>query len=83
MQRVWDYVNDSYVHRLIQSKTDGKLVEVGAQLKSLQRLTALGPVIGASLPPLVLKGALHCVCRWLAYISMTGDSQLPVRILTS
>lgn len=26
-QRVWDYVNDSYVHRLIQSKTDGKLVE--------------------------------------------------------
>ncbi|GAB4818298.1 hypothetical protein N2152v2_005344 [Parachlorella kessleri] len=27
-QRVWDYVNDSYVHRLIQSKTDGKLVEV-------------------------------------------------------
>ncbi|KAL4855291.1 BRCA1-associated protein [Chlorella vulgaris] len=27
-QRVWDYVNDSYVHRLIQSKTDGKIVEV-------------------------------------------------------
>jgi BRCA1-associated protein len=27
-QRVWDYVNDSYVHRLIQSKTNGKLVEV-------------------------------------------------------
>jgi len=27
-QRVWDYVNDQYVHRLIQSKTDGKLVEV-------------------------------------------------------
>lgn len=29
-QRVWDYVNDTYVHRLIQSKTDGKLVEVRA-----------------------------------------------------
>ncbi|KAK9808671.1 hypothetical protein WJX72_001734 [[Myrmecia] bisecta] len=27
-QRVWDYVSDGYVHRLIQSKTDGKLVEV-------------------------------------------------------
>lgn len=27
-QRVWDYVGDGYVHRLIQSKTDGKLVEV-------------------------------------------------------
>ena len=26
--RVWDYAGDNYVHRLIQSKTDGKLVEV-------------------------------------------------------
>ncbi|PYH96211.1 RING and UBP finger domain protein [Aspergillus ellipticus CBS 707.79] len=29
-QRVWDYVGDSYVHRIIQSKTDGKLVELPA-----------------------------------------------------
>lgn len=29
-QRVWDYVGDGYVHRLIQSKTDGKLVELVA-----------------------------------------------------
>jgi BRCA1-associated protein len=29
-QRVWDYVSDSYVHRIIQSKTDGKLVELPA-----------------------------------------------------
>ncbi|DBA77623.1 hypothetical protein WJX77_012528 [Trebouxia sp. C0004] len=27
-QRVWDYASDGYVHRLVQSKTDGKLVEV-------------------------------------------------------
>lgn len=27
-QRVWDYAGDQYVHRLIQSKTDGKLVEL-------------------------------------------------------
>ncbi|KAJ3372824.1 hypothetical protein GGF31_001361 [Allomyces arbusculus] len=27
-QRVWDYVRDTYVHRLIQNTTDGKLVEV-------------------------------------------------------
>ncbi|GFQ04583.1 brca1-associated protein [Phtheirospermum japonicum] len=27
-QRVWDYSGDNYVHRLIQSKTDGKLVEL-------------------------------------------------------
>ncbi len=26
--QVWDYAGDNYVHRLIQSKTDGKLVEV-------------------------------------------------------
>ena len=27
-QRVWDYVSDGYVHRLIQNKSDGKLVEL-------------------------------------------------------
>ncbi|MED6171513.1 BRAP2 RING ZnF UBP domain-containing protein 2 [Stylosanthes scabra] len=27
-KRVWDFVGDNYVHRLIQSKTDGKLVEL-------------------------------------------------------
>lgn len=27
-QRVWDYVGDEYVHRLIRSKVDGHLVEV-------------------------------------------------------
>ena len=26
-QRVWDYAGDIYVHRLIQTKSDGKLVE--------------------------------------------------------
>ncbi|XP_022714761.1 BRCA1-associated protein-like isoform X2 [Durio zibethinus] len=29
-QRVWDYVGNNYVHRLIQSKTDGKLVELNS-----------------------------------------------------
>ena len=27
-QHVWDYAGDGYVHRLIQNKTDGKLVEL-------------------------------------------------------
>ena len=27
-QRVWDYKGDNYVHRLIQNKVDGKLVEL-------------------------------------------------------
>ena len=26
--RVWDYAGDNYVHRLVQNKGDGKLVEV-------------------------------------------------------
>ncbi|KAJ3117216.1 hypothetical protein HDU96_007644 [Phlyctochytrium bullatum] len=29
-QRVWDYAGDGYVHRLIQNKEDGKLVELPA-----------------------------------------------------
>lgn len=29
---MWDYASDGYVHRLIQSKTDGKLVEVPSPL---------------------------------------------------
>ncbi|KAL9121486.1 MAG: hypothetical protein Q9187_001952 [Circinaria calcarea] len=27
-QRVWDYASDGYVHRIVQTKTDGKLVEL-------------------------------------------------------
>lgn len=27
-QRVWDYASDGYVHRIMQSKTDGKLVQL-------------------------------------------------------
>ena len=27
-QHIWDYVSDEYVHRLIQDKSDGKLVEL-------------------------------------------------------
>ena len=26
--RVWDYAGDNYVHRLVQNKSDGKMVEV-------------------------------------------------------
>ena len=29
-RRVWDYAGDNYVHRLIQSKTDGKLIELNS-----------------------------------------------------
>ncbi len=29
-QRVWDYAGDGYVHRLVQNKSDGKLVQAGS-----------------------------------------------------
>lgn len=29
---MWDYAGDGYVHRLVQSKSDGKLVEVPSPL---------------------------------------------------
>ncbi|KAH0611086.1 uncharacterized protein H6S33_011513 [Morchella sextelata] len=35
-QRVWDYVGDGYVHRLIQNKADGKLVELPSALSVSQ-----------------------------------------------
>ncbi|EFJ47432.1 hypothetical protein VOLCADRAFT_92137 [Volvox carteri f. nagariensis] len=35
-QRVWDYVGDNYVHRLIQSKTDGKLATLDADHRCAQ-----------------------------------------------
>ncbi|KAK2463669.1 hypothetical protein APHAL10511_004420 [Amanita phalloides] len=33
-QRVWDYAGDGYVHRLIQNKSDGKLVELPSAASS-------------------------------------------------
>lgn len=34
-QRVWDYAGDGYVHRLIQNKADGKLVELPSAASSM------------------------------------------------
>ncbi|KAF9579234.1 hypothetical protein BGW38_004589 [Lunasporangiospora selenospora] len=42
-QRVWDYAGDGYVHRLIQNKTDGKLVELpSATVAATDRLEPNG-----------------------------------------
>lgn len=43
--QVWDYASDGYVHRLVQSKTDGKLVEVPspAQAAHGERLSTACP----------------------------------------
>ncbi|KAF9005979.1 BRCA1-associated protein [Cyathus striatus] len=45
-QRVWDYAGDGYVHRLIQNKADGKLVELPSAASSMgtsPRESGLGP----------------------------------------
>ncbi|KDR80572.1 hypothetical protein GALMADRAFT_240888 [Galerina marginata CBS 339.88] len=45
-QRVWDYAGDGYVHRLIQNKADGKLVELpsaAASMNPTPRDGGLGP----------------------------------------
>ena len=34
-QRVWDYLGDGYVHRLIASKTHGHLVELSPPVRFL------------------------------------------------
>lgn len=43
---MWDYAGDGYVHRLIQNKTDGKLVELPSAASSMgsnPRDSGLGP----------------------------------------
>ncbi|KAG8639308.1 BRAP2 RING ZnF UBP domain-containing protein 1 [Manihot esculenta] len=35
-QQIWDYVGDNYVHRLNQSKADGKLVDMNTRCMSLE-----------------------------------------------
>lgn len=42
-QRVWDYAGDGYVHRLIQNKADGKLVELPSAASAMN----MGGVTGS------------------------------------
>jgi BRCA1-associated protein len=48
-QRVWDYAGDGYVHRLIQNKADGKLVELpSASMSSFGSSTNSSRPLGPS-----------------------------------
>ena len=38
-QRVWDYLGDGYVHRLIASKTHGHLVELSPPVRAARCAT--------------------------------------------
>ena len=49
-QRVWDYAGDGYVHRLIQNKADGKLVELpSASMRAVDDSGVGGPSASDSL----------------------------------
>jgi BRCA1-associated protein len=54
--RVWDYAGDNYVHRLVQNKTDGKLVEVDERANTAQdeKIDALNLEVG-----------IYCCCSFL------------------
>ncbi|KAK9100707.1 hypothetical protein Scep_024137 [Stephania cephalantha] len=57
-QQVWDYVGDTYVHRLNQSKADGKLVDLNSSCGSLSddcESCALGSESGISIAVLDSK----------------------------
>ncbi|RKP13939.1 hypothetical protein BJ684DRAFT_9355 [Piptocephalis cylindrospora] len=48
-QRVWDYAGDGYVHRLLQNRVDGKLVELpptARNFRSLGEASNADPVYG-------------------------------------
>jgi len=47
-QRVWDYASDGYVHRLIQNKSDGKLVELPSALVASEYSQSEGDLIPAA-----------------------------------
>ncbi len=44
-QHVWDYVGDNYVHRLIQNKGDGKLVELRGEGVSTYEIVSIFPFL--------------------------------------
>ncbi len=44
-QHVWDYVGDNYVHRLIQNKSDGKLVELRGEGVSNYDIVSIIPFL--------------------------------------
>lgn len=48
-QRVWDYASDNYVHRLVQSKTNGKLLELPSPEPSTSQRTPTPMYVGQAL----------------------------------
>ncbi|OCF61489.1 BRCA1-associated protein [Kwoniella mangroviensis CBS 10435] len=60
-QRVWDYKGDNYVHRLIQSRSDGKLVELpsASSLVTSSHISRPLPLGGTPSQPPSVNGTPH------------------------
>ena len=71
--QVWDYASDGYVHRLVQSKTDGKLVEVPSPAQP-----AYGERHSAACPECVPATALETTA---SYLLMPGCTCLYISCL--
>ncbi|KAK9098721.1 hypothetical protein Syun_025766 [Stephania yunnanensis] len=94
-QQVWDYVGDTYVHRLNQSKADGKLVDLNSSCGSLSddcESCALGSESGISIAVLDSKveavghssiklALLHLIARsFLLWMNTTDYLRASLRI---
>lgn len=69
--QVWDYASDGYVHRLVQSKTDGKLVEVPSPAQA-----AFGERHSTDCPEYAPEPVLLAAC-FINCISVVVHSYLP------
>ena len=71
--RVWDYAGDNYVHRLVQNKSDGKMVEVdegGNVVDSTEKLDSIAlEVSGGGRSKMYILGR----CEW-GFVNMHGVS---------
>ena len=67
--QVWDYASDGYVHRLVQSKTDGKLVEVPSPAQA-----AFGERASTDCPEYAPESVLLAAC----FINCISQQPLPI-----
>ena len=68
--RVWDYTGDNYVHRLVQNKADGKLVQVdeGGNVVEEEKLDSINLEVGEETRPYQSNG------RHIDFINIQGGA---------
>ena len=69
-QAVWDYAADRYVHRLVQNKADGKLVELSTPQSHVPFKGTFGRYSGG------------LSCRLTSYLQTTPNSTISYQNIT-